>query len=1059
MVFGNIAKISRPVLGNVFPRERLFLRMDETEKRLAIWISGPAGIGKSTLISSYIDDQSLPCFWYQIDAGDTDVASFFHYLSQSAASCGYSGDLLPVYSPEHSENIGSFSRLFFRTFFTGLPNNCTFVFDDCHLLEPDSPIYKIISVEIEQITKFVHLFIASREDPPATFSRLLLNRKISLISSGEMQLQEDEAIGIGSFWPSWDNQVDQIQTLNEAVKGWTAGFILALEHGGADEQIFSSWAKQTVFDYFASELLQRLPETTETFLLKTAFAPDLTAEIASNISGQKGANIILNDLYRRNLFTELREDQETVFRYHPLFREFLIDRAKKTYTTIQIEGLINKTAEALEANNYAEDAVDLYKMPQNWQQVARIACELAPSLLSVGRWKVLELWIKDLPQDLLNQDACLCYWYGAAVMQVDVKEARKLFKTAYNLFGISDDYAGILTSWCGIVDSIVLEWDDFKKLDNWISQMELILASHDSYPCEEIEASLAFSMFSALMFRQPGHPQMKAWTEKALHCARRDVPIAQRIITSGYQIQYRHWIGDMIGAQSVLEEFQDTFNETTTISPLVFGIWKMHEAVYYWHQGLIDECIQAVEDGLARGESEGVHLVDHWILAQAIYANLSSDHLDIAKQYLDRMKPVLQSRRRLDIGHYHFLLSYYYLQKGLIEQALGHSEIALNFAIETGTPFPQGLNLIFAAQIHHELGHSEQAQMLLSHAYQIAKSMYSHGLRHMAGLVTASIEFDHGNLAQGNKVLAESLKIGKSQQIINFGGWRPNIMAQLCTRALQAGIETNYVQTLIRRMHLMPESLPLDVDDWPWSIKIYTLGRFEIQIDTVPLHFKTKAQNRTLDLLKALIALGGRDVHEQTLADAVWPDSEGDAAIQALNTTLHRLRKLVEHKDAFIRSENRLSLNPKVCWADQLAFERMLNQAETMETSEQTKTANLIEQALHLYQGAFLQSDIDHSWVVSLRERLQRKHIRAVKQLAKHWNRQSKPRKNIKLYEKALDVNDVVEPFYQGLINCHLKLGQKSEAVSVYQRCCKTLLAKLGTEPTFKTQSMIKESS
>lgn len=437
MVFGNIAKISRPAFGNVFPRERLFLRMDETEKHLAIWVSGPAGIGKSTLISSYIDDQNLPCFWYQIDAGDKDVASFFHYLSQSAKSCGYSGNLLPVYSPEHSENISSFSRLFFRTFFAGLPKHCAFVFDDCHLLEPDSLIYKIISVEIEQITEFVHLFIASREDPPVAFSRLLVNRKISLIAANEMQLQDDEAVGIGSFWPSWENQAEQIQTLNEAVHGWTAGFILALQYGDKNEQILSSWAKHTVFDYFANELLQRLPETTELFLLKTAFAPSLTAEIASITSGHEDAYEILDALFRRNLFIELRKDHESVFRYHPLFREFLMDRAKKTYTTQQIEALINKTAEALEANNYAEDAVDLYKMTQNWPQVARIACELAASLLSVGRWKVLELWIKDLPQDLLNQDGCLCYWYGAALMHIDAKLARELFTTAHRLFLIS----------------------------------------------------------------------------------------------------------------------------------------------------------------------------------------------------------------------------------------------------------------------------------------------------------------------------------------------------------------------------------------------------------------------------------------------------------------------------------------------------------------------------------------------------------------------------------------------------------------------------------------------
>ena len=74
----------------------------------------------------------------------------------------------------------------------------------------------------------------------------------------------------------------------------------------------------------------------------------------------------------------------------------------------------------------------------------------------------------------------------------------------------------------------------------------------------------------------------------------------------------------------------------------------------------------------------------------------------------------------------------------------------------------------------------------------------------------------------------------------------------------------------------------LYLEEWPYPIKIYTLGRFEIIRDDEPLHFSGKEQKKPLELLKALIAFGGRDVPEERLTDALWPDADGDHGAQVL---------------------------------------------------------------------------------------------------------------------------------------------------------------------------------
>jgi ATP/maltotriose-dependent transcriptional regulator MalT len=70
-----MGKITRPTLPEVFPRKRLFSLLDQMRTQPVIRVSGPARAGKTTLVSSYLEARRLPCLWYQLDAGDADLAT------------------------------------------------------------------------------------------------------------------------------------------------------------------------------------------------------------------------------------------------------------------------------------------------------------------------------------------------------------------------------------------------------------------------------------------------------------------------------------------------------------------------------------------------------------------------------------------------------------------------------------------------------------------------------------------------------------------------------------------------------------------------------------------------------------------------------------------------------------------------------------------------------------------------------------------------------------------------------------------------------------------------
>ena len=142
-------------------------------------------------------------------------------------------------------------------------------------------------------------------------------------------------------------------------------------------------------------------------------------------------------------------------------------------------------------------------------------------------------------------------------------------------------------------------------------------------------------------------------------------------------------------------------------------------------------------------------------------------------------------------------------------------------------------------------------------------------------------------------------------------------------------------------------------------IVIYTLGRFEVVLEGVPLRFKGRAPVRALELLSALIAAGGRGVSVASLSDSLWPEADGFDAYRAFTTTLHRLRRLLQCPDAVRLCAGRLTLDAQLCRVDLWEFERTLRAA---------RDADALHDALGLYHGPFMGDD-PSPWSISLRAR------------------------------------------------------------------------------------------
>src|SRR5262245_29646968 len=115
-----LVKLCRPATDGAIARARLHAVLDDACSRPLIWLGAPAGAGKTTLASTWVEARGLPCLWYQVGGEDRDVASFFYYLGLAMRPFSGARPALPLLTLENRADPVAFSRLFFQEIFARL---------------------------------------------------------------------------------------------------------------------------------------------------------------------------------------------------------------------------------------------------------------------------------------------------------------------------------------------------------------------------------------------------------------------------------------------------------------------------------------------------------------------------------------------------------------------------------------------------------------------------------------------------------------------------------------------------------------------------------------------------------------------------------------------------------------------------------------------------------------------------------------------------------------------------------------------------------------------------
>ena len=922
---------------------------------------------------------------------------------------------------------------------------------------------------LDVIPEGIHVFVLSRTDPPPQLSRLQVNNRAMLLRWEDIRFTREESRNLLELQGSQKISDEALDLAYKKTEGWAAGLVLMKERMTTDElgtSVLDQIASQGIFDYFASELINKTDKKTRDFLLKTAFLPKMTAPSVESLTGIRGSGQILEKLSRGNFFTTKHLGDEVSYQYHPLFREFLLFRSRNSFDHKELSGIMRCAAAVLKEHGDIDDAAALYIENRDWGELANLVIDHAQLLLSQGRNRTLDQWLNMIPSDVFSRTPWLLYWCGICKMPFDLYDSRNCLEKAYKLFRDEKNPSGLYLSWSWIIDTYVYHWSDNSGMEHWIKEIESVLHKYPDFPTPEIRARVTAGMFYALMHRMPDHPDLPLWEKRLREVLLKSADMHFKTMVSGHLVlYYTWWSGDQAKADFLLSTLRPAKN-LATVPPLIFIAWRAIEGAHQFMAGYNERSLESAREGSSVAESEDIHIWDFLLHGHVVFVTLSEGDLATARTYIEKMKGILDTKRYSAIARYHYILAWEALCLNKLTLALDHAKTGLKITIEAEYPALSVLLRTGVADILTGLGRYEEARTYLKEADRLSDRYRIGCLSYQVFWVEALLHFDLGERKAGLEALKKCLRKSRELGIYGHSFWRTPVMMRLFAIALENGIEEERVHEIIRRRRLVPDESMAEIENWPWPVKIYTLSKFAIVRDGKPLVFSRKVQKKTLELLKALIALGGEDVRAEQVTDLLWPDADGDSAHNSFKMTVPRLRQLIG-SDSVTYKEGRISINNSSVWLDSSAFYRICEKVDTAwkrikplsdrdkDTKKRIEEAiALYEKGINMYKGIFLPDDTI-TWAISLRERLRGRFLKLISGLGEYYEQKGKLTTAVEVYLKGIEADNLREEFYQRLMLCYHKLGQQAEALNVYNLCKSELSSALGIAPSKMTESIL----
>lgn len=406
-------------------RARLLDWLNEASACRAAVIAADAGYGKTTLLWQWEREVDFPCYWYKLDRNDRDWTFHISYLIESISKRhkGFgrrAHSMLQQLGGPGSSRPGVAAYLL-AEMHERLTEPCTFIIDDWQYVNAVTEVRGLWNQILRDAPPTCRFVFASRVKPRLQFARFKTHSGYAELRTDALRFTEAEIDEL--FRDIYNDPLDptDVAELERRTEGWAASLQLvevSLRERPSPEarrefiQSITATTDSDLFDFLAEEVLDQQPEETRNFLLTTSILQQITPEVAERLAGVHDGRRELVELEHRGLFTN-RLDEER-YRYHNLFREFLERRLIAERSDAEVVGLHIHAASYFETTEQWPEAIHHYLRAGLQRQAARLIAKYGEEVVSSGRLGLVDEWLQQLPHDMIKQNARLSLLYGEA---------------------------------------------------------------------------------------------------------------------------------------------------------------------------------------------------------------------------------------------------------------------------------------------------------------------------------------------------------------------------------------------------------------------------------------------------------------------------------------------------------------------------------------------------------------------------------------------------------------------------------------------------------------------
>lgn len=372
------------------------IRTARESHRRVVGVTAPAGYGKSTLLAEWARTEDRPVAWVSLDSFDDDPAALVFSLASAYGRITSDGEALTADVGGLGVSVLGRAAPRLASAFRMSPQPFVLMLDDLHVVR-SAACHDALGVAIAGIPPGSQFVAASRDEQPH-LPRLRAEGEAMEFGASDLAL---DAAGARQIFAEAQIELSppMAEAVTERTEGWPAGLYLAslIANESSDKAPAITGDDRYVADYLYRESFVQQPEDVQRFLRRTAVLDQLCAPLCDALLEGSDGHAQLRRLEASNLFVISLDRRREWYRYHALFREFLLDELDRSEPDI-VPKLHLRAADWYESSGSPSLAVEHLLKTAERERAVQLVTSLVLPTYSVGQMSTVQRWLSALDE-------------------------------------------------------------------------------------------------------------------------------------------------------------------------------------------------------------------------------------------------------------------------------------------------------------------------------------------------------------------------------------------------------------------------------------------------------------------------------------------------------------------------------------------------------------------------------------------------------------------------------------------------------------------------------------